>query len=369
MRYFFIFLCLSTLLSCKKQDKLNPSTDIKYHRSIYKVNLESAQKAVTILKRLTNGEVVSEAEWDDLFSSPGYKHYLVYADSLKKKALLKECFQLAFNPELRKRKDSLLQRPLAMHDEFFKLFILHNLESLRLKSNEAQDYLNNSDFQKHIEKADSLAKRYLPNHIETNNTKLYPLFVALMGPDGQVLNESIVLDLNLMMELGEEGVVKFFAHEFHHAYRNVHIPQLQSIFMQELNRIHQEGLADLIDKKPPPNYMTELLPPFLVEDYKVLFYKTPEVLSQLDSIVVQYTNGKQSLDELDKELQGYFKFGGHPNGYYMALKIKEQLGLQVLIDSFNSPIDFIRLYQLSVKAETDEYPFTQRFMNYLATIE
>ncbi len=368
MKYFVIFLSLSTLLSCKKHDTSNPSTDIQQQTSIYKVNMESAQKALDISKRLANAEVISEEEWDNLFGTAGYKHYLVYADSLKKKALLKECFQLAFNLELRNRKDSLLQRPLAMNAEFFKLFILHNLESLRLKSNEAQDYLDNSDFQKYIQKADSLAKRYLPHDAKTNKTKLYPLFVALMGPDGQVLNESIVLDLNLMMELGDEGVVKFFAHEFHHAYRNVHIPQFQSVFMQELNRIHQEGLADLIDKKPPPNYMTELLPTFLVEDYKSIFYDTPQILKQLDSLVVQHTNGKLSQEELDKALQGYFKFGGHPNGYYMALKIKEQLGLQVLIDSYNNPIEFLRLYQLAIKTETDEYPFTIEFMKYLETL-
>jgi hypothetical protein len=137
----------------------------------------------------------------------------------------------------------------------------------------------------------------------------------------------------------------------------------------ELNRIHREGIADLIDKQPPPNYMIEFLPSFLVEEYKNDFKNTPKKLKHLDSLLLAHSHGALSKKEFSNQLNNYFKFGGHPNGYYMALKIKEQLGLQVLIDSFNDPIAFVRLYQDAETKETSSTFFSRQFMDFVKGIE
>jgi hypothetical protein len=364
MKRLIYLIVLFALLSCNSNSgELKNSKKINAKGLVF--NFESAQKVLEIASVLSEGNTIEQRDWKELFNSAGYRHYLVYSDSTRKKELIKEAMVTAFLPTNKKVLDSLLQIPITLDVNYLKLSLTKNFDELKRNLASAKDFLKKTNFEQILADADSLAKTFLPISVQDSLPELYPVYAIASNPDGAVINNSICLDLNLMLQMGKEGLIKFIAHEYHHNYRKLNTKDFDNALMVELNKSHQEGLADLIDKEKPPLSKSVLFPQSILQIYNDDYQRTPENLRVLDSLVVGYIHNRIDSATYHKMIRNYFKFGGHTSGIYISFLIEEKAGKASLIESYNNPVAFIYIYNRIASNLPDEYVFSQDFLNYI----
>jgi len=335
----------------------------------YAFDTESAEKAIKIAELIESGSVVSELVWENLFNSKGFENYLIYSDSIEKKRLIRYALKTVFDPTEKNRLDSLMNVPLQMDQNYFKLSLIRNFNDLKNNFEKAKIFLQTTDFNGLIVSGDSLARTYLPKRVQDSLPKLYNIYMIISDPDAKVMENAIVFDLNMAMNRGKEDLIKIIAHEFHHNYRALTAKLYEHPLMIQLNKIHQEGVADLIDKDEPPIQTLSLYPKTIIEAYNSDYEDTPKKLKNLDSLTNTFL--KQEIDSLTfyGQLENYFRFGGHTNGFYMSLKIVGKKDTQLLIDGYDDPIEFIRIYNEVAQESSSDHIFSSDFIDYLEKIE
>lgn len=364
-RIAFYIILASTISGCDiKSDKLSTQTNNEF-----RFDTESAEKVIKIAELLLSDSVVSDQSWENLFNSNGFENYLIYSNSTAQKRSIRYALETVFDPSHKSRLDSLLNIPHKMDQDFFKLSLIRNFNDLKHNFEKAKKFLQMTDFNDLMASGDSLARAYLPKRVQNSIPELYDAYMIVSDPDAKVMENAIVFDLNMALNSGEEGLIKIIAHEFHHNYRKLTAKSFKHPLMIQLNKIHQEGLADLIDKEKPPIQELNLYPQDFIDAYNSDYTNTPQKLKKLDSLTSEFLN--QSIDSLTfySHLENYFGFGGHPNGFYIALKIVEKRNIQVLIDSYDDPIEFIRIYNEVARKSDNDHVFSSEFIEYLEKIE
>lgn len=361
---FYIILTFSIAGCATKNHELHEKAN-----SEYEFSKESAEKAIKIAELLMIDSVVSESLWNNLFNSKGYENYLIYSDSTEKKRLIRNAFETVFAPSNKRRLDSLMNVPLIMGQDYFKLSLIRNFNDLKNNMDKAQIFLETTDFNNLIGSGDSLARTYLPKRVQDSLPKLYDIHLILSDPDAKVMENAIVFDLNMALNRGKNDLIKIIAHEFHHNYRYLTATPYKHPLMIQLHKIHQEGVADLIDKDKPPIQELSLYPKTIIDMYNSDYDNTPQKLKILDSLTNAFLN--QEIDSVTyyDRLENYFAFGGHTNGLYMTIKITEKKGLQVLVDSYDDPVEFIRIYNEVAKESSREHVFSFEFNSYIEQID
>ncbi len=364
LKNYALFIGISLILfACTESSTLSKNNQY----AVYKFTTESALKGIDIAKLLLDNKEVSDKKWENLFDSEGYRNYLIYSNSLAQKKGIRDALETVFNPDNQSKLDSLLGLPVVMDKNFYKLTLIRNFTQLKSNLREAEKFLE-GDFRLLIAAGDSLARIYLPSSILDSLPRLYDCHFILSDPDAKVMDNAIVFDLNMAVKKGKDELIKIIAHEFHHNYRKLTTPSYTHPLMVEINKLHQEGVADLIDKNTPP-INESLYPKSFIDAYNSDFWETPKKLNRLDSITHKFLT--QQIDTLDYygQLENFFAFGGHSNGFYMSLKIVEEHNIQVLIDSYNAPVEFIRIYNDWAKESPGNHVFSSEFIDYLGQLE
>ncbi len=333
------------------------------------IDVSSAQSALAIARDIQNGLTPDDVKWKELFNSRGYKNYLIYGDSTIKMDLIKESLFTVFDITNTMKLDSLMSIPITLDRNFMKLALIQNFYGVKNNIDGIEKFLQETDFNKMLIQADSLAKAYLPKSARDTPTELYPVYVVVSDPDGRVMENSIILDLNLMYGLGIEGSIEFIAHEFHHNYRGNVVKAFDHPLMKELNRLHQEALADLIDKDKPPIEKIGLFPKSMINLYNQDYLNTSTKLRTLDSLVNNYLSKELPEEDFFNSIKGFFKFGGHTTGIYMSFLINEQIGKQSMINSYDSPVEFLAIYNDVAKELPNEYVFSEDFIKFVRELE
>ncbi|MEQ8711670.1 MAG: DUF5700 domain-containing putative Zn-dependent protease [Cyclobacteriaceae bacterium] len=364
---FIVFTALFSisLVACTQL----PEDKVEQEKIGAEVNIESALQVIQIAKEIAAGKKPDEYRWIDLFKSEGYRHYLIYADSLQKKSLIKESLINTFDDSKSATLDSLLALPILMNRDYFRLSLIHNFNRLKNNLTQIERFLEKTDFEKVLLSADSLAQNFLPDSSRDSLPRLYPVYVVVSDPDGSVQDEAIIVDLNLMMQMGELGLIEFIAHEFHHNYRKIASKEYSNPLMIELNRLHQEAVADLIDKKQPPISELAFFPESILQAYNKDYLNTPSSLKVLDSLVLGYMNNVINDSIFQDQISYYFKFGGHTNGIYMSFLIDREVGKEELIATYDQPVAFIKLYNSVATKKEGEYAFSDEFIEYISNLE
>ena len=364
-RTLFYFILTFSIAGCAtKNHELGKQTD-----SEYEFGTESAEKAIRIAELLQSDSVITELSWKNLFNTKGYKNYLIYSDSTEKKRLIRYALETVFDSANKHRYDSLMNVPLIMGQDYFKLSLIRNFHNLKNNFDKARTFLESTDFNNLIVQGDSLARTFLPKRVQDSLPKLYDIHLILSDPDAKVMENAIVFDLNMAFDRGTDDLIKIIAHEFHHNYRALTAPRFKHPLMIQLNKIHQEGVADLIDKDKPPIQELSLYPKTIIDIYNFDYENTPQKLKNLDSLTKVFLN--QEIDSLTYygRLENYFGFGGHTNGFYMSLIIWENKGIQVLIDGYDDPVEFIKIYNGVARESSNEYIFSYEFIDFIEQIE
>ncbi len=357
-----VTIILFSLVGClPEKNNVPPKND--------KFSIESAEKVLGIGKLLINKQQISDQQWQDLFKSTGYRQYLIYSDSSTKQQWIKEALITVFHPDNRKVLDSLLGIPIQMDRNFLKLSLIKNINALKINLAQEEDFLNTTDFTAVIATADSLAQTFLPNSIKDSLPKLHNVYMIISDPDAKVMQDAIVVDLNTSFQMGKDGLAKLIAHEYHHNYRALTTKPYEHPLLVQLNKVHQEGLADLIDKDEPPIEEMGLFPKAILEIYNKDYQNTPNNLRTLDSLTQEFLAQELDTTAYYQQINNYFKFGGHTAGIYMSFKISKTLGKEVLIENYNDPIKFIELYNDVAKASPGDHVFSSTFLSYIKKLD
>ena len=335
-----------------------------------KFSSHSARGILAIGEVIRAGETVDQDSWERLFETAGYRKYLATKRSDALRAMIKEAVLLAFSPDKVADVDSLMLLTPDASD--YQTIMSQNISTLARRQDEALCFMNETDFPALLSKANRLVKKYLPRRAVTADVPLNDLYLICTIPDASVRDHSVLLDLNLAMDMTEEEIVNLLAHEFFHNYREATMAEgPRDSFWKIFDSFENEGIADLIDKGDHP----ETLYAQYGESFEALY-------------ISEYRNASGTLQKLDSLLAGYqaeapegeyapvadlLVFNGHPTGYHMTGLIREEGMEKELIQVFDSPAAFAALYNKAAQRKNarggTEYILSRELLDHLDAVE
>lgn len=337
---------------------------------IDKYSSDSAYGIFNIGDDIRSGKSIDEGIWERLFDTEGYRRYLATSRRDALCAMIKEATELAFSPERAAERDSVLLLTPDAGD--FQTLMSQNISKLANRQDEALLYMEGTDFPGLLSIADRLVKRYLPKRAITREVTLNDLYLICTIPDASVRNHSVLLDLNLAMDMTEDEIVRLLAHEFFHNYRESTLTdEPGDSFWKIFNSFENEGIADLIDKGDHPEAMYARYGASFEELFLHEYQNAAGTLQKLDSLLPVYQ--ANPVEGEYGPVADLLVFNGHPTGYYMTRLIREE-GLQKeLIEAFDSPATFAELYNKAASRKNKhggkEYLLSQDMVDYLHHVE
>lgn len=359
MKRFYLLIFFSLfILSCRE----NPFAD--------KYSADSARGVLKIGEAIQNGETVNQETWDQLFNTSGYKKYLATKRGDALSAMIKEAILIAYSPGRSAEADSL--RILKPDANDYQTLMFQNIHALARRQEEAGRFMEETDFPGLLAKANRLVKNYLPKRAVKDDVTLNELYLICTIPDASVRDHSVLLDLNLAMDMSKEEMVEMLAHEFFHNYREATQEDAPGdSFWRVFDSFENEGIADLIDKGDHPEAMYARFGEATEALYLDKYRNAAGTLRALDSLLVIY-----QADPVDGEFgpaADELVFNGHPTGYHMTGLIREEGLEKELVQVFDSPAAFAALYNEAARRKNekggDEYILSQNMLDHLKTVE
>ncbi|MFA6712265.1 MAG: DUF5700 domain-containing putative Zn-dependent protease [Bacteroidales bacterium] len=364
MKRKFLLIILSLILSINNyaQNLSNQS-----------INLSSVDYFFLIKDKITSGEKINQNDWDLLFNTQGYK---ISATSSMRKNIVKEMMVTAYDKNLKMKRDSILN--ISVEENLKNTYLLlsqmtlSNYIDYSKNEKKLRQFRNKYDFSSISELSYKRLKSFLINPIDS--LIIVPTINFLCyEPDAQSKSKGIVCDFNLFFKESQEERINFIAHETFHKYRRnfIDIKFINSnVVLQQIDKIQDEGIADLIDKKE--NLIESIgnkgIPESFVKKYLEAYKNTPQILNEFDSIVNSYLKKQINKEQLESKVSNFFLSGGHPNGYYMA-RLIEKAGLKdEMLTKMYSPVDFIKIYNKAAQEENG-YIFSNDFITYIENLK
>lgn len=109
-----LIICLSSVACTNKSIESDFTIGNNY-------NIDTPKELLKLARRIQKNDSIIEEDWARLFSSEGYKSYLINRDSLFKKDLIKRAMLIAFHPEIQIQRDSIISLPIQLNNDFFSL--------------------------------------------------------------------------------------------------------------------------------------------------------------------------------------------------------------------------------------------------------
>jgi hypothetical protein len=273
-------------------------------------------KFFDVAQKLSSGIKLAENEWNGLFETKGYQ---ISAKADVRKKIICEMMETVFMPQSAKS-DSILHIPVEQ--------IISNPVAMLMRLT----LVNFMEINKNKERLQVFRHSYDFSHIKASSAErlraflLHPVDSFIVFPsvnllcyelDAQSKKDGIVWDFNLFFKQTEEERINFLAHEMFHTYRANFVNHdflSSSHFMQQIDKLQDEGIADLIDKKE--NIVESIkgigLPDYFVETYSDTYENTPQILKDFDDIVQSFVRKEINEEEFNVKVKDYFSFGGHP---------------------------------------------------------
>lgn len=337
------------------------------------IEFSSVEAFFSLADKIARGKEPAEKEWNELFETQGYKKCI--AETFHERGMLtREAMNLAYNPAKATEKDRIMSTPVIdviSDGEALLLYVmLRNFLDMKEHRPTIKKQLRALNAEELQLKARQRLKDFLINPVDS---LISPISVSLlcMEPDALSLFAGIVWDCNLFFIQTEEERVDLLAHEMYHTYRRHFVEEKTADpLLKIIYNWHNEGIADLIDKKTLSDLSSAFLryglPDSYVDTYNEIYQSTPRTIKELEKLTLSFLRNEITEKNFNSKLSGFFQYGGHPNGYYMTTLIKNAGFEKELIATFNSPVEFMKLYNQSVEKE---YVLGSEFMDYIEKIK
>jgi len=293
----------------------------------------------------------TEAQWDALLSTPGYR-----LAETNLGPVIRQDLEIAFQPS---RHAQFARLSAGTDDRALRLTHLALAARQRPALIALRDSLARGT---PIADAVALAAKFLPPGATSKGQPPLVAF-ALFKDDGYSLPQGVVIDL---LYVRSTPLVLTLAHEFHHTYTNRLNRALPPDSMgpdgairDALYSMRNEGIADQIDKPYPWSSPNPGLAQYAAQ-YSAEYRRTPATLRQLDSLLTLIADDPPKMDELGMTAEMLLWSNGHPNGAYIAREIVETFGVDSLYPGVRDPAAFLRTYAAAERAHGRPAPFSEK---------
>lgn len=355
LRYLFPFILPVFVFSAP----LHPHPmEVESPRS-FRVDFSGVDKFLGLTAMLEKDREPTEEQWDDLFSTPGYRILILREFN---KNFFIERFKLAFMPSKKEELATKLKEEKGFWGQFLPHYVRAKNQRKLIEEQVAK--LKSLDY---VEAALEEAKKFLP---ESSIEDYPPLSFVIFGPDARGYIP-VVVDVLYAYDR-RDFFVSFIAHEFHHYYRSQYFPYAQEQnFIWVIGQIHGEGIADQINigkwfhnANLRPQYAEKNRP------YMDWYAKSPEIIRKMGFLFEAAFDHPEKKTELGQELRAIVPLSGHPTGFYMANLIIEELGKERLVKEIGNPFAFFRLYKKAADKKRGDSPtFSEKAMRFIHTLE
>jgi hypothetical protein len=324
------------------------------------VNIEAATRYWELTDALRQDKSLTDTAWQELLALPANKIYVpgVFPEEALKR--YRKAIEVAYMP----RYDSLLQAKLQAKVWYYVL-----VNDYKQREPMFRKYVQQVAQQpSYLETMYTYAYEYLPKRAHTKVSDLHLYYTAL-GNDASSRDEGIVFSLNSAIEWNKPKAGILEAHEMHHQLRPR--PNFSSASEQDkpllwaLDAIQNEGIADLIDKKP----LAQSPDSAYIQSW--LLVPAPAVIQRLDSVLqVGAKMGSSALPVRKFYQRLYNSTAGHLPGFYMARIIEKQGYTSQMLATIDNPMAFFALYQRAASKDKSRPPlFAKASMAYLKKLE
>ncbi len=333
------------------------------------VDVSALDEFWSIQAKLAEDVEPDEEDWDRLAAHPVYQKLLSRKNSYK--AFLRELYKTAYMPSRAKEREEYIAR-----SKFHALFINH-LDRTVSERALIDDFLTST----HVGDGDigafnDLASVYLPAGAIERSQKKPGLAFAVFTPDAYPISDLIVVDVLFAKDMGA-SFENLVAHELHHVYANElsrfrEIPTSDDRYLviQTLDYLAGEGVADLIDKKRAPISSFPAYMDDYMNAYNEAFSQSYVQLWEFDRAMQRMSACNTGCGDIAGEISELLPFGGHPQGFHMALAIRDIFGTERVVETVGDPVAFFRAYQEAAhQAPSIFYHFSDETMNYLDRLE
>jgi len=310
---------------------------------------------------LTADAEPTDAQWNALLSTPGYRFVAQQSRNVKA--------QLALKPSRKAARDSVLSR---QSDQ--ALAVRHLIRAV-----DQRDAVLATRAALQTTMADSVrlairsAARFLPKGAVETRPAPFIAF-AVFGDDGYAVDGGVLLD---PLFVKEEGLVPLISHEFHHAFlatleRGIKpgagAPPYDVALASSLRALRNEGIADQIDK-PHPLPPTNGALAWYAPRYNDVYARTPDILHAIDSLLAVVHDDSTKARAAGQQARTLLWSNSHPNGAYMAREIVETFGVDSLMPGIYDFVAFIRAYASAEAKRGNPPPFSSKALEKLSDIE
>lgn len=331
------------------------------------IDISSVKYFYNVSDKIASGKSISEQEWEHLFETSGYK---ISAQSDVRKKVIRNMMNFAYDATLSAEKDSILNIDIMANFNNNELLLnsltIQNYIDMQQNDVALREFLKKYDFESIENQSIERLKEVLINPIDSLIT--FPsVNILCYEPDAQSKPKGIVIDYNYFFK-NNGANDDFLAHEMYHTYRRNFEKQEYintNNFTFQLNNLHNEGVADQIDKNKDvsKHFEKQNYPKKIIQFYETAYNETPSLLEKFEQITLSFIHKEIDEETFNKKLTNFFSFGGHPNGFYMTSLIVEA-GLRTeLFEKFYNPHDFLVLYNKAAK-KLDGFVFCDEVMEY-----
>jgi hypothetical protein len=331
------------------------------------IDLSSVDKFFEIADQISLNKEISKDEWNDLFSTLGYR---IVGFNRARRDVHQEMLTVAFSDNQQIKRDSILNLSTEdLQDDWTFLARLTLINFLDMKENqkELRLFRETNDFDAIKKTSVDRLKSFLIQSVDS--LIFFPSIALICNEWGAWFNPSgIAYDLNSYFNGTEEERENMLAHEMFHTYRAKFVNwNIESYLFQVLNKIQDEGIADLIDKTDIESFMELGTPQEFIDFFVSTYDNTPQILNDLDVIVRSFINKEISEEQFNEKVKN-FEFSGHANGYYIAKLIRNAGLMDEMLRTFYSPVEFLKLYNKASKKE-NIYVLSDEFIKFVENLE
>lgn len=343
----------------------------------FQVNIESAKKYLDMAQQASIGRMPADAEWDSLFSTAAYNELFnrVEWDKQEFQKNVRDAFDIAYNPANKQVCDSIVDRldsiDLSSLDTELPLFV-STAVSIKNNLSKYTDIINSINIDNVIDEANNLALSLLPNNGQGITPEPCPIYFIVWDLECRALGDALFLDVNTFFHDGLQAATEALAHEMHHFYL---MPVFNTVYKDDImdgavlalvNNM-REGVADILNKKQMP---LKSLAPYgtqMLNAYNADYADAPNTLAQLDSVTCEFLDGKIDMENYFQKAFECVHYEGHTTGDYMVFLIRDQIGIDAVIESVGDLDAFVDNYNKAAE-KAGTYKFSDRFTQHIHSV-
>lgn len=341
----------------------------------FSIDTSSVRMYLDMATKADKGVMPTDAEWDSLFNSAAYKALLDKTSWNKKdfKNNVRDAFEIVYDPVNKQKRDSIekVLPEMVDFDDELALFVSTALD-IRKNLSKYSTLLSTADLSRLASDANTMALELIPDKGAGLEPEYTPIFLIVWDMESRSMNGGLFLDINTLLHRGQQGAKKLLAHEMHHFYLG---PLFEKNYKEDMMDgaiavlvfSMREGVADILNKKKMP--LKSLYPynNHILAKYNADYFATPELLQKLDSITCQYLDKKLPIEDYFEQAISCAPSEGHTTGSYMAFLIRDQLGMDAVVESVGDLDAFLDNYNKAAK-KAGTYIFSDRFNHHIHTL-